>query len=510
MLYENPNEEWRDIPTYSDYLVSSLGRIYSKSRDTEIHPDSHGSITLYNDAGHKGWSVQVIMGCVFLGNDINDPCRNRVLFKDKDSTNRTLSNLYIENTSDLPGEIWRPIKYAANRRLKDFYKVSNLGRVKSIKHFIEMKNHNKIVQKPCPELIISCIADSDKYQFAFLACADGSEINAQVHRLVASAFCVNSDPEHKVQVNHIDGDPSNNRADNLEWVTPSENINHAIRTGLKQIFHKNLRYPVRHVEADKLYDSITAVSRAMGRGDGYCSERLSHGLPCVDKDGNVWTLEVFKDMKRKIHVGGQHCIIDEFPGKEFISLGQASLAIGRYEGYISECIKRGSPVRNKGGKKLNVHLVSDAPVVPPNNSYTAKKAAGLINPPKQCKYLSDNNARRPVKHLETGTIYSSMSKASIAMGKRPDYLGECFAWNRNCVDSQGNRWTFEILEPNSVRIHYRKNPCVIDELPGQEFANFGEASRAIGRSDGYVAEQLRQARPIINKNGQEVHVHRIQ
>ena len=51
-----------------------------------------------------------------------------------------------------------------------------------------------------------------------------------IHRLVAKAYIPN--PENKPEINHIDGDQSNNQVSNLEWVTGSENLIHACSTGL--------------------------------------------------------------------------------------------------------------------------------------------------------------------------------------------------------------------------------------------------------------------------------------
>ncbi len=61
-----------------------------------------------------------------------------------------------------------------------------------------------------------------------------------VHRILLCAFKFRFDSD-ELQVNHIDGDKSNNDLDNLEWCTCKENINHAIRTGLRPAYAKGCK-----------------------------------------------------------------------------------------------------------------------------------------------------------------------------------------------------------------------------------------------------------------------------
>ena len=94
--------------------------------------------------------------------------------------------------------------------IQDFpnYMVSNYGEVKNIK--------TNLVLKP--------YVTKRKYVYVNLR-KENKSYNVQVHRLVAKAFIPNL--QIKPCVNHIDYNPSNNKVDNLEWVTHSENCKHS-------------------------------------------------------------------------------------------------------------------------------------------------------------------------------------------------------------------------------------------------------------------------------------------
>lgn len=78
--------------------------------------------------------------------------------------------------------------------------------------------------------VLKPATDKKGYQRVGLV-IDGRLMTRKVHRLVAKAFITNE--ECKQQVNHIDGDKSNNRVSNLEWVTQSENKKHSFLLGLE-------------------------------------------------------------------------------------------------------------------------------------------------------------------------------------------------------------------------------------------------------------------------------------
>lgn len=95
----------------------------------------------------------------------------------------------------------------------------------------------------------------------------GRKACRRVHRVVAIAFIDN--PDGKPQVNHIDGNKKNNRADNLEWVTQSENMRHAYEHGLN---HSNTTYVIRN--DGMIYKSTVEAANDLGVRQGAISNAL--------------------------------------------------------------------------------------------------------------------------------------------------------------------------------------------------------------------------------------------
>ena len=109
-----------------------------------------------------------------------------------------------------------------------YYQISDLGRVKSLAKTITRKNGVKVFM---PEKILKPTKANPGY-FSLILCKENCRKTVRVHRLIAQAFIDN--PKNKPEVNHINGIKTDNRIENLEWVTCSENIKHAFDTGLNK------------------------------------------------------------------------------------------------------------------------------------------------------------------------------------------------------------------------------------------------------------------------------------
>lgn len=98
------------------------------------------------------------------------------------------------------------------------YQISNYGRVKSLGN---KSNHKgAILLRQSNVTGYKCV---NLYQ-------NNKGTMVKVHRLVAQSFLLN--PDNLPEVNHIDGDKTNNMVVNLEWCTSKENVNHARKIGL--------------------------------------------------------------------------------------------------------------------------------------------------------------------------------------------------------------------------------------------------------------------------------------
>lgn len=138
--------------------------------------------------------------------------------------------------ADLPGEEWRPVSGWG-----EYYHVSNLGRVKRLPRSTPCRNRWGDTAQARPALILKATPTQCYGHLTVGLVVKGRKTKrVLVHRLVCEAFHGPCPPD-KQHCAHGDGDPANNKSDNLRWATAQENSEDTRRHGkLRQGEDSNL------------------------------------------------------------------------------------------------------------------------------------------------------------------------------------------------------------------------------------------------------------------------------
>lgn len=113
-----------------------------------------------------------------------------------------------------------------------FWEVSNLGRIRKLPVVAEYVYNGALRSQRRPGKLLSPDLGHNGYFYVSLK-IDGSKTKHLVHRVVARTFCQGYEPG--LTVNHINGVKTDNRPENLEWVTRARNTELQWETGLVDI-----------------------------------------------------------------------------------------------------------------------------------------------------------------------------------------------------------------------------------------------------------------------------------
>ena len=232
------------------YLVSPQGYIKAKGMNDEdviIKPSYHSTngydfMLLNNKNGTPQlFPLDDIITMAYI--DIPVELKGKLIkVSHINGDTRDISLENIEWVEDI--EEWKEIKLPIS--VSKGYKISSWGRVKN----------------PDDE-ILSCGGSSTWYHRLWLRKIDGDRTSLPVHRIQAVMFGLLPDYYDDKQVNHIDGDKTNNYLKNLEVVTPLQNLLHAYMTGLHKVTSDDEKNVIKEllVRFDgsivRVYDYIT-------------------------------------------------------------------------------------------------------------------------------------------------------------------------------------------------------------------------------------------------------------
>lgn len=142
-------------------------------------------------------------------------------------------------------EIWKDVE-----GYEGTYEISNLGNIRSLFYRNQLAK-NKKIRYLKPYL--------NKGYFMITLVKDNKRLLTSIHRLIAQAFIPNL--KNRPCINHINGIKTDNRIENLEWVTHKANMKHAV-----YVLGKCNRFKTRKIicNDNMIFNSITEASKKLG------------------------------------------------------------------------------------------------------------------------------------------------------------------------------------------------------------------------------------------------------
>lgn len=165
------------------------------------------------------------------------------------------------------------------------YEASNLGRIRTCEgKTTSSKRFKKRVWKQ--RVLKPRASNYGRGDYRVELWKDGKHKTYLVARLIALTWC--DGYKEDLTVNHINGNFLDNRAENLEWITRTDNVKHGHANGL----YRNICKPIQLISNQKVYnfESMSAASRFLGRNNSFVSNALSSGKNNLVIEGNAYEI----------------------------------------------------------------------------------------------------------------------------------------------------------------------------------------------------------------------------